>query len=209
MRVSCGLALIAAVVFVQLLLPVSARAAAIQATEASAATHVAFYPPDAARLALTAPRIVSTESAVAYGRTVDSSYAELPRASGALAAYYAAGHARDSRSSAFPHVDSNRSTNEWRRDWNRREPNRWGSDHWEYDETPHGWPVHGGHWHGEGDDDQCGVGRHDCDHPPAVPIPPALWLFASGLAVLAALHHGRPRRAFGQPIARVAEGYAP
>ena len=58
------------------------------------------------------------------------------------------------------------------------------ANRWQFDETPGDWRFHSGHWHDSGD----GHHGHDDDghehQPPAVPIPAALWLFASGAALL-------------------------
>jgi hypothetical protein len=151
--------LAAAVVVAQFYFTSGAQASAIQAAELSSTTrdlHVGFYPIDAHRVAPAPPLMASLGSSVAYGRMVSDAYGESPRSASALSAYYPA--------------------QSWQHD-----------NHWQFEERSRNWQYRSGRWHGFDDGhhgfdyDQDGVGQH----PPAVPIPAAAWLFASGGMLLA------------------------
>jgi hypothetical protein len=176
MTVSRRLAFAAAVLAVQFSLLTSAQASPIQAAELSTPTsalHVGFFLVEPHRLAPAAPLMVSAESSVSYGHMVSSTSFQGPDTTGALAAYLAGGTRLNEQLKPQAFTASNSATNVWPQ----------GASHWQFEETSGDWRSRSGHWH-DFEDGHHGRDDDGHEHPPAVPIPASLWLFASGLALL-------------------------
>ena len=179
MPVSRGIALAAALLLIQVATSQVTQASALQTTELAAdlpVARVGYFHVEPTQLPAPVPLKVSVGDSEAYGRTATSGFGEAPRASGALAGYYAAGAA-----SAEWSKHQGTSVQGWARgDWHS------GFGRWQFEESSRNWHTRFSHWH-----DSDRGGHHasgedgDCDHPPAVPIPASCWLFASGLGWLA------------------------